>query len=72
MRPGPSSWEYLMWRAFVGSCLPSSGCPVLRADTRENPVGKKWGYDTMGVEAFTVALGTSTFWWDSLTRPHTA
>ena len=40
MRPGPSSWENLMLRAFVGSCWLGLGCPVLRADTRENPVGK--------------------------------
>jgi hypothetical protein len=40
MCPGPSSWEYLMWRGFVGSCWLGPGCPVLRADTRENPVGK--------------------------------
>uniref|UniRef100_A0A2N9G3S0 Aminotransferase-like plant mobile domain-containing protein n=1 Tax=Fagus sylvatica TaxID=28930 RepID=A0A2N9G3S0_FAGSY len=38
MCPGPSSWEYLMWRGFVGSCWLGPGCPVLRADTRENPV----------------------------------
>ena len=40
MCPGPSSWEYLMWRGFVGSCWLGPGCPVLRADTWENPVGK--------------------------------
>uniref|UniRef100_A0A2N9F631 Aminotransferase-like plant mobile domain-containing protein n=1 Tax=Fagus sylvatica TaxID=28930 RepID=A0A2N9F631_FAGSY len=39
MCPGPSSWEYLMWRALVGSGRLGSGCLVLRADTRENPVG---------------------------------
>ena len=38
--PGSSSWGYLMWRAFVGACWLGSGCLVLRADTRENPVGK--------------------------------
>uniref|UniRef100_A0A2N9EYA1 Uncharacterized protein n=1 Tax=Fagus sylvatica TaxID=28930 RepID=A0A2N9EYA1_FAGSY len=37
MCPGPSSWEYLMWRALVGSGRLGSGCLVLRADTRENP-----------------------------------
>ena len=40
MCPGPSLWEYLMWRGFVGSCWLGSGCLVLRVDTRENPVGK--------------------------------
>ena len=40
MCPGPSSWEYLMWRGFVRSCWLGSGCLVLRVDTRENPVGK--------------------------------
>jgi hypothetical protein len=40
MCPGPSSWEYLIWRAFVGSGRLGSGCLVLRAYTRENPVGK--------------------------------
>jgi hypothetical protein len=29
-----------MWRGFVGSCWLGPSCPVLRADTRENPVGK--------------------------------
>ena len=29
-----------MWRGFVGSCWLGPGCPVLRVDTRENPVGK--------------------------------
>ena len=29
-----------MWRGFVGSCWLGPGCPVLRAGTRENPVGK--------------------------------
>ena len=29
-----------MWRGFVGSCWLGPGCPVLRADTRENPVSK--------------------------------
>jgi hypothetical protein len=33
-------WGYLMWRAFVGSGRLGSGCLVLRANTRENPVGK--------------------------------
>uniref|UniRef100_A0A2N9HJS5 Uncharacterized protein n=1 Tax=Fagus sylvatica TaxID=28930 RepID=A0A2N9HJS5_FAGSY len=33
-------WEYLMWRSVVRSCWLGPGCPVLRADTRENPVGK--------------------------------
>uniref|UniRef100_A0A2N9I128 Uncharacterized protein n=1 Tax=Fagus sylvatica TaxID=28930 RepID=A0A2N9I128_FAGSY len=37
MYPGPSSWEYLMRRALVGSDRLGSGCLVLRADTRENP-----------------------------------
>jgi hypothetical protein len=37
---GPSSWEYLMRRALVGSDRLGSGCLVLRADTRENPGGK--------------------------------
>uniref|UniRef100_A0A2N9I6H3 Aminotransferase-like plant mobile domain-containing protein n=1 Tax=Fagus sylvatica TaxID=28930 RepID=A0A2N9I6H3_FAGSY len=41
MCPGPSSWGYLMWRALVGSGRLGSGCLVLRADTRENPVGCK-------------------------------
>uniref|UniRef100_A0A2N9GWD6 Aminotransferase-like plant mobile domain-containing protein n=1 Tax=Fagus sylvatica TaxID=28930 RepID=A0A2N9GWD6_FAGSY len=36
---GPSSWEYLMRRALVGSDRLGSGCLVLRADTRENPGG---------------------------------
>uniref|UniRef100_A0A2N9FKQ1 Uncharacterized protein n=1 Tax=Fagus sylvatica TaxID=28930 RepID=A0A2N9FKQ1_FAGSY len=36
---GPSSWGHLMWRAFVGSGRLGSGCLVLRAYTRENPVG---------------------------------
>jgi hypothetical protein len=40
MCPGPSSWGYLMWRALVGSGRLGSGCLILRADTRENPVGK--------------------------------
>ena len=40
MCPGPSSWEYLMWRGFVGSCWLDPGCPVLRANTQENPVCK--------------------------------
>uniref|UniRef100_A0A2N9IMH4 Uncharacterized protein n=1 Tax=Fagus sylvatica TaxID=28930 RepID=A0A2N9IMH4_FAGSY len=38
--PGPSSWGYSMWRALVGSGRLGSGCLDLRADTRENPVGK--------------------------------
>ena len=29
-----------MWRGFVGSCWLCSGCLILHADTRENPVGK--------------------------------
>jgi hypothetical protein len=29
-----------MWRDFVGSCWLGPGCPVLRVDTRENPMGK--------------------------------
>jgi hypothetical protein len=29
-----------MWRSVVRSCWFGSGCPVLRTDTRENPVGK--------------------------------
>ena len=29
-----------MWRALIGSGRLSSGCLVLRADTRENPEGK--------------------------------
>ena len=29
-----------MWRDLIGSCWLGPGCPVLRADTRENPVGK--------------------------------
>ena len=29
-----------MWRGFIGSCWLGPGCPVLRADTQENPVGK--------------------------------
>ena len=29
-----------MWRGFVGSGWLGPGCPVLRADTRENPMGK--------------------------------
>jgi hypothetical protein len=40
MCPGPSFWEYLMWRGVVGSCWLGPGCPVLCADTRENPGGK--------------------------------
>uniref|UniRef100_A0A2N9GC22 Uncharacterized protein n=1 Tax=Fagus sylvatica TaxID=28930 RepID=A0A2N9GC22_FAGSY len=36
--PGSSSWGYLMWRVLVGSGRLGSGCLVLRADTRENPV----------------------------------
>jgi hypothetical protein len=40
MCPGPSSWEYLTRRGSVGSCWLGPGCPVFRADTRENPVGK--------------------------------
>uniref|UniRef100_A0A2N9HY42 Uncharacterized protein n=1 Tax=Fagus sylvatica TaxID=28930 RepID=A0A2N9HY42_FAGSY len=39
MCPGSSSWGHLMWRAFVGSGRLGSGCLVLRAYTRENPVG---------------------------------
>uniref|UniRef100_A0A2N9FY25 Uncharacterized protein n=1 Tax=Fagus sylvatica TaxID=28930 RepID=A0A2N9FY25_FAGSY len=39
MCPGSSSWGHLMWRAFVGSGRLDSGCLVLRAYTRENPVG---------------------------------
>jgi hypothetical protein len=40
MCPGPSYWQYLMWRSVVRSCWFGSACPVLRTDTRENPVGK--------------------------------
>uniref|UniRef100_A0A2N9HGD5 Uncharacterized protein n=1 Tax=Fagus sylvatica TaxID=28930 RepID=A0A2N9HGD5_FAGSY len=40
MCPGSSSWGCLIWRAFVGSGRLGSGCLVLHADTRENPVGK--------------------------------
>ena len=54
MCPGPSSWEYLMWRGFVGSCWLGPGCPVLRADTRENPVGKN-GVMTVASSLFDVS-----------------
>uniref|UniRef100_A0A2N9G4E7 Uncharacterized protein n=1 Tax=Fagus sylvatica TaxID=28930 RepID=A0A2N9G4E7_FAGSY len=40
MCPRSSSWGHLMWRAFVGSGRLGSGCLVLHAYTRENPVGK--------------------------------
>uniref|UniRef100_A0A2N9ETI7 Uncharacterized protein n=1 Tax=Fagus sylvatica TaxID=28930 RepID=A0A2N9ETI7_FAGSY len=40
--------SYLMWRALVGSGRLGSGCLVLRADTRENPVGKN-GVMTLAV-----------------------
>uniref|UniRef100_A0A2N9H6W4 Uncharacterized protein n=1 Tax=Fagus sylvatica TaxID=28930 RepID=A0A2N9H6W4_FAGSY len=40
MCPGPSFWEYLMWRGVAGSCWLGPGRPVSRADARENPVGK--------------------------------
>uniref|UniRef100_A0A2N9E3X9 Uncharacterized protein n=1 Tax=Fagus sylvatica TaxID=28930 RepID=A0A2N9E3X9_FAGSY len=42
MCPGPSSWRlFRMWRALVRIRTGlGSGCLVLRADTRENPVGK--------------------------------
>uniref|UniRef100_A0A2N9GCZ5 Uncharacterized protein n=1 Tax=Fagus sylvatica TaxID=28930 RepID=A0A2N9GCZ5_FAGSY len=53
MCPGPSSWEYLMRRSVVRSCWFGSGCPVLRTDTRENPVGKN------GVMTTTIAEGDS-------------
>uniref|UniRef100_A0A2N9H3T6 Uncharacterized protein n=1 Tax=Fagus sylvatica TaxID=28930 RepID=A0A2N9H3T6_FAGSY len=39
MCPGPSYWEYLMWRSVVRSCWFGSGCPVLRTDTEKNPGG---------------------------------
>ena len=38
--PRTPYWGYLSWRAFVGSGRLGSGCLILRADTRENPVGK--------------------------------
>uniref|UniRef100_A0A2N9ELS9 Uncharacterized protein n=1 Tax=Fagus sylvatica TaxID=28930 RepID=A0A2N9ELS9_FAGSY len=41
MCPGSSSWGHLMWRALVGSGRLGSGCLVLRADTRENPVDEE-------------------------------
>ena len=40
-----------MWRGFVGSCWLGPGCPVLRANTRENPVGKN-GVMTVTVDLF--------------------
>jgi hypothetical protein len=43
-----------MWRAFVGSCWLGSGCLVLRADTRENPVGKN-GVMTVAPSLFGVS-----------------
>ncbi len=36
-----------MRRSVVRSCWFGSGCPVLRTDTRENPVGKN-GVMTVG------------------------
>jgi hypothetical protein len=42
-----------MRRSVVRSCWFGSGCPVLRTDTRENPVGKN------GVMTTTIAEGDS-------------
>ena len=67
-----------MWRGFVGSCWLGPGCPVLRADTRENPVGKN-GVMTNGLDG---AIGGKNvpersfvlpkkhvFGWNLLTKP---
>jgi hypothetical protein len=43
-----------MWRDFVGSCWLGPGCPVLRVDTRENPVGKN-GVMTVAPSLFGVS-----------------
>ena len=41
-----------MWRGFVGSCWLGPGCLVLRADTRENPVGKNGVMTPLGCTNF--------------------
>jgi hypothetical protein len=43
-----------MRRGSVGSCWLGPGCPVLRADTRENPVGKN-GVMTVAPSLFGVS-----------------
>ena len=48
-----------MWRGFVGSCWIGPGCPILRADTRENPVGKN-GVMTGGVAGTCFRVRDST------------
>ena len=49
-----------MWRTFVRSGRLGSGCLVLRADARENPVGKN-GVMTIGqVLVMIVALQAVT------------
>jgi hypothetical protein len=42
-----------MWRGFIGSCWLGRGCPVLRADTRENPVGKNGVMTHMNIRSGT-------------------
>jgi hypothetical protein len=50
-----------MWRALVGSGRLGSGCLVLRASTRENLVGKKWGYDSTSMHCSILGQNFSIF-----------
>ena len=53
-----------MWRGFVGSCWLGPGYPVLRADTRENPVGKN-GVMTVGAMTVGASVEDKDATWHS-------